>query len=106
MAEHGTLGLSSPWCRAAFTDEERREISALIPAGYSIYISGDAHFGGRRFTLHGRDGEYQSLIVLSARYDPVEAARQIARRLADFVPVTVTTDAQGYVASIEATDAR
>ncbi len=78
------LGLSSPWTRAAFTDEQRAEIEARIPDGCRIVVTGDAAFGGRRFTLRGYEGDHET-IVMFARYNPVEAALHLAGRLAELV---------------------
>lgn len=78
---HGTLGLSSPWCRAAFTDEQRRNVSALIPEGCVVYIAGHAFGRGRSFMLIGRDSTGREVIRLEHRRDVVEMAVYVAERL-------------------------
>lgn len=87
-AEHGVLGLSSPWARAAIPSGYRKEIEALIPAGYTIGVSGQAHGGGQVFVLWAlgpgvdpETGRPPELLRWRDRHDPVNAARAIARRL-------------------------
>lgn len=90
VAGHGTLGLSTPWARAAFPNPEvRREIAAAIPAGYTIGVSGHAHGRGKVFVLWAlgpgldESGRPPELLRWPGRHDPQNAARAIARRLQD-----------------------
>lgn len=51
MNGHGTLGLSSPWCRQEIpTQEERDAIQARIPDGYTIGVA--AHATHRGWYIH------------------------------------------------------
>jgi hypothetical protein len=83
---HGFLGLSTPWARAAFPEADRRAVAELIPAGYTIGVSGHAHGGGRSFILWamGPEGPVAGL-RWEHRHDPVGAATKMAERLRELV---------------------
>ena len=99
----GYLGLGSPWSRAAFHPKDRDAIEAIIPDDCRIVVTGDAHFRGQRFTLRGYQLNREVIVLTS--WQPVEAARVIAERLAVLPALTVTTDAYGWVTEITEAEA-
>ena len=83
FAQHGTLGLATPWARAAFSPADRIAIENLIPFGYVIGVTGDARGRGRVFTLWALDPDRRELMRHAGTHDPQRTARYIAQRLTE-----------------------
>lgn len=99
----GRLDCASPWARQAFTREERLEIEAALPDGIRVVVTCNGSHS--RYTLRAYRNfatTREPLSVFAEVRDPVAAARRMAGVLAAEA-VTVTTDADGWISSIEST---
>lgn len=86
MADHGSLGLGSPWTRALFSGDARAEVEALIPATYRIDVTAVAGRPGPwrvravRLTPE-RDEPPTDVIDWKLTRDPQALVRAFAKRL-------------------------
>lgn len=101
MVMTGTkLGLSTPWARGAIRDlDERRRLEALIPDGLFITVMGGKSSRGPWTLVLLKEGREVDRIQRASTIEHgvnVLLARQGK-------PLTVTTDADGFITNIEET---
>lgn len=86
-----TLGLGSPWTRAAFTAEQRREVESRIPRGYRVNVIAHSPTRFQVVALVEHDDPQQHPVELfrtAVTYHPVDTARSVTDRLWLKVPLS------------------
>lgn len=48
---HGTLGLSSPWCRQGLPGDQRTEVQARVPVGMTLGVACGSRGPGKPWRL-------------------------------------------------------
>lgn len=97
----GTLGLSTPWARQYLPEDQRAEVIAEIPDGHILGVSAGRRPGAPwRIWLRSPDRTVE-LWRMELWMSDLQRACLFALRKHAAVPLTVTTDAEGYITSIE-----
>lgn len=98
-AEHGILGLSTPWARGRIREPLRSELAELIPVGYMVGVSVDANNAQTTAWVNTTGA---SRAHIDHGYDAETVVRScIAWAIRDAEPVRVTvTTRDGWIESI------
>ena len=100
----GTLGLTTPWARAAITGPDRQDVIDAIPSGWQLGVSMSPNKGQWYLWTVDPDGTVGKRLTVSASMSLKSACFYALRHWKLATDTVVRLDPEGYVRSITNAD--
>ncbi len=96
----GSLGLSTPWARAALTGQDRRDVADAIPDGWTLGVSMSPNRGLWYFWTVAPDGTKSMRLTVTASMSLKSASFFALRHWKLLSETTIKLDELGYIKEI------